>query len=96
MEVLVKKVELIKIYLAVGMCVFGCGLIVAGFTVAPLGIIDNSVLVAFGEVVTFASALIGINYLYSAKHKELENRLLQKIQDKAETEVGDAEQKGGN
>lgn len=87
MEVLVKKVELIKIYLAVGMCVFGCGLIVAGFTVAPLGIIDNSVLVAFGEVVTFASALIGINYLYSAKHKELENRLLQKIQDKTETEV---------
>lgn len=54
MEVLVKKVELIKIYLAVGMCIFGCGLIVAGFTVAPLGIIDNSVLVAFGEVVTFA------------------------------------------
>lgn len=87
MEVLVKKVELIKIYLAVGMCIFGCGLIVAGFTVAPLGIIDNSVLVAFGEVVTFASALIGINYLYSAKHKELENRLLQKIQDKTETEV---------
>lgn len=87
MEVLVKKVELIKIYLAVGMCIFGCGLIVAGFAVAPLGIIDNSVLVAFGEVVTFASALIGINYLYSAKHKELENRLLQKIQDKAETEV---------
>ena len=87
MEVLVKKVELIKIYLAVGMCIFGCGLIVAGFTVAPLGIIDNSVLVAFGEVVTFASALIGINYLYSAKHKELENRLLQKMQDKVETEV---------
>lgn len=96
MEVLVKKVELIKIYLAVGMCIFGCGLIVAGFTVAPLGIIDNSVLVAFGEVVTFASALIGINYLYSAKHKELENRLMQKIQDKTETEVGDVEQKGGN
>lgn len=82
MEAFNKKVELIKLYLAVAMCVFGCCLLVAGFLVAPTGIIDNSVLVAFGEVCTFAGALIGINYLYSAKHKELEMNIDNKIKDK--------------
>lgn len=81
MEVFVKKVELIKIYLAVGMCVFGAILISAGFLAAPLGVIDNSVLVAFGEIITFAGAILGINYLYSAKHKELETRFTQKIEE---------------
>ena len=81
MEVFVKKVELIKIYLAVGMCLFGAILISAGFLVAPLGVIDNSVLVAFGEIITFAGAILGINYLYSAKHKELETKVTQKIEE---------------
>lgn len=79
MEVFNKKVELIKIYLAVGMCIFGCVMLVAGFVVAPLGVIDQSVLIGFGEVLTFAGALIGINYLYSAKHKELEQNIIEKI-----------------
>lgn len=88
MEVFVKKVELIKIYLAVAMCIFGGILISAGFLAAPLGVIDNSVLVAFGEIITFAGAILGINYLYSAKHKELETRVTQKIEGmKAKDEV---------
>lgn len=89
MEIFVKKVELIKIYLAVGMCLFGVILITAGFLAAPLGIIDNSVLVAFGEILTFAGAILGINYLYSAKHKELETKVNQKIEQvvKAKDEV---------
>lgn len=83
MEVFNKKVELIKIYLAVGMCIFGCVMLVAGFVVAPLGVIDQSVLIGFGEVLTFAGALIGINYLYSAKHKELEQNIIEKLNRKA-------------
>lgn len=83
MEVFNKKVELIKIYLAVGMCIFGCAMLVAGFVVAPLGVIDQSVLIGFGEVLTFAGALIGINYLYSAKHKELEQNIIEKLNRKA-------------
>lgn len=97
MEKLVKEVELIKIYLAVGMCIFGCVLLIMGFIVDPLGVISQSVLIAFGEVITFASALIGINYLYSAKHKELENRLLSKINNgiRDNVEVEEEKEKNG-
>lgn len=42
----------------------GCGLLIAGFITAPLGIIDSSVLVAFGETCTFAGALFGVDYHY--------------------------------
>ena len=49
--------------------VVGCGLLIAGFIVAPLGIIDPSVLTAFGETSTFAGALFGIDYTYNYKIK---------------------------
>ena len=42
-------------------------MLVAGFIVPPLGIIDNSVLVAYGEVMTFSGGLIGIGYTYKYK-----------------------------
>lgn len=45
----------------------GCGLLIAGFIVAPLGTIHNSVLVAFGESCTFAGALFGVDYHYKIK-----------------------------
>lgn len=79
MEAFNKKVEIIKIYLSVAMCIFGCCLLIAGFIAAPLGVIDQSVLIAFGEILTFSGAILGINYLYSAKHKELETKLLKEI-----------------
>lgn len=47
----------------------GCGLLIAGFIVAPLGVIDGSVLTAFGESSTFAGALFGIDYTYKYKMK---------------------------
>ena len=46
------------------MCLAGLVLIFSGFWVAPEGEIHNSVLVAFGEVVTFAGALFGVDYSY--------------------------------
>lgn len=45
----------------------GCGLLIAGFVVAPPGEIHNSVLIAFGEILTFAGALFGIDYHYKYK-----------------------------
>ena len=33
----------------------------------PLGVIDSSVLVAYGEVCTFAGALFGVDYNYRYK-----------------------------
>lgn len=84
MEKFNNKVEMIKIWLAVGMVIFGCGLIVAGFIVAPLGIISNSVLVAFGEVLTFAGTILGINYVYSTKMKGYEIEMNTKLERKFE------------
>lgn len=45
----------------------GVGLLIAGFIVPPLGIIDPSVLVAFGEALTWVGAIIGIDYKYKNK-----------------------------
>lgn len=79
-----KKVELIKICLAVAMCIFGCCMLVAGFIVAPLGVIDQSVLIGFGEILTFSGAILGINYLYSSKHRELEEHIKSRLAENGE------------
>ena len=84
MEKFTNKVEMIKIWLAVGMVIFGCCLIIMGFWVAPMGIIHNSILVAFGEVLTFAGTILGINYVYSTKMKGYEIEMNTKLEQKIE------------
>ena len=49
------------------MIVVGSGLLVTGFIVPPAGEIHPSVLIAFGEILTFVGALFGIDYHYKAK-----------------------------
>lgn len=44
--------------------IVGSGLLIAGFIVPPLGVINSSVLVAFGETSTFVAAVLGIDYNY--------------------------------
>ena len=56
--------------LAVVMVMFGMGLIFAAFIVPPTGYIDPTVLTAFGEMLTFAGSLIGIDYHYKYKFRE--------------------------
>lgn len=56
-----KNVQLMVAWVVV---MFGMGLITAGFWVPPRGVIDPTVLTAFGEVLTFAGAVIGIDYKY--------------------------------
>lgn len=53
-----------RLLVAVILTIVGSGLLIAGFLVPPLGIIDGSVLVAFGEASTFVAALLGIDYNY--------------------------------
>lgn len=53
-----------RLAVATVLTVVGCGLLIAGFIVPPLGIIDGSVLVAFGETSTFVGAVLGIDYNY--------------------------------
>ena len=57
-----------QLIVAIMLCGFGCGLLVTGFVLPPLAEIHHSVLVAFGEILTFAGSLIGIDYHY--KYKE--------------------------
>ena len=47
--------------------VFGCVLIGAAFLVPPSGVIDPTVLAAFGEILTFAGTVLGIDYKYRSK-----------------------------
>jgi hypothetical protein len=55
----------IQIFAAIALIALGCGLLVAGFILPPPGEIHNSVLIAFGEILTFAGALFGIDYKYA-------------------------------
>lgn len=62
-----KKKLSLQLIAAVILCIIGAGLLIAGFCVPPLGVIDSSVLVAFGETCTFAGALFGVDYNYKYK-----------------------------
>lgn len=60
----------IQLCSAIFLITVGCGLLIAGFILPPSGEIHNSVLVAFGEILTFAGALFGIDYHYKYKNHE--------------------------
>lgn len=62
-----KSKMFIQLIAAIILVVVGCTLLVFGFIVPPLGVIDGSVLVAFGETCTFAGALFGVDYHYRYK-----------------------------
>ena len=57
----------VQLIAAIAMCTFGCALLIAGFICPPLGEIHHSVLIAFGELLTFSGSLIGIDYRYRYK-----------------------------
>ncbi len=57
----------LQLWIAVGMITAGCVLLGCGFMFPPKGEIHSSVLVAFGEILTFAGALFGIDYKYKSK-----------------------------
>ena len=62
-----KNKSVLQLFAAAAMCIFGCALLTAAFTLPPVGIIDSSVLIAFGEILTFSGSLIGIDYKYRYK-----------------------------
>ncbi len=57
----------VQLVSAVGVVIFGCVLIAFGMIAPPTGEIHPSVLTAFGEALTFAGAVIGIDYRYKNK-----------------------------
>ena len=58
---------------AILLIVVGCGLLIAGFIVPPPGEIHNSVLIAFGEILTFAGAVFGMKYHYQYGNHHSDN-----------------------
>lgn len=52
----------IELAVAVFLVFFGCVLLMLGFWVNPTGVIDNSVLIAFGQILVFTGAIFGIDY----------------------------------
>lgn len=64
-----KKNFTVQLICAIALIVVGVGLLIAGFTVPPQGVIDASVLTAFGEILTFVGALFGIDYHYKYRYK---------------------------
>ncbi len=60
----------IQLYIATILCISGLVLLYLGFWVPPQGEIHSSVLVAFGEVSTFAGALFGVDYKYRDKEPD--------------------------
>lgn len=56
----------LQLTLSTALVLFGIILISVAFFVPPTGQIDPTVLTAFGEILTFAGALIGIDAKYKS------------------------------
>jgi len=61
-----KSKATLQLVIATLLSLFGMLLLGAAFVTAPPGEIHSSVLIAYGEVMTFAGALFGIDYHYRA------------------------------
>lgn len=55
---------------AVFLILVGVGLLIAAFVIKPPGEIHSSVLVAFGEILTFSGSLFGIDYHYKYRSSD--------------------------
>lgn len=62
----------IQLSLGVTLVIAGIVMLFCGFYTHPIGDIANSVLVAYGEVSTFAGALIGVDYSYKFRTFKIE------------------------
>lgn len=61
---------LLQLSSAIVLILLGGALLIAGFLVPPLGEIHPSLLIAFGEILTFVGALFGIDYHYKSVYSE--------------------------
>ena len=66
-EINVNDMKKVQLILSISLCGFGVLLLVAGFVTPPAGEIHHSLLIAFGEILTFSGSLIGIDYKYRYK-----------------------------
>lgn len=64
----------VQLVIATVLSVAGLVLLFKGFWVDPVGEIHNSVLIGYGEVMTFAGGLLGVDYTYRFKKFKYTNR----------------------
>ena len=62
--------ENVQLMIVILCLIAGVTLLFMGFWVTPTGVIDNSILIAFGEVATFVGSVLGVDYKYRFKIKE--------------------------
>lgn len=72
----------IQVIIAAVLVLAGLTLLFMGFCAPPPGEIHDSVLIAYGEVSTFAGSLLGIDYHYRYKNNVIEQQ--RKIEEKTE------------
>ena len=63
------KEQIIQLLIAAVLSLAGIVLLYLGTWLAPQGEIHESVLIAFGEIATFAGSIIGIDYHYRWRNK---------------------------
>lgn len=64
-----KRHELAIIIIAAALTAIGCAILIAALIIPPPGQIDHSVLVAFGEILTFVAALLGVSFNIKNKNQ---------------------------
>ena len=62
-----RDIQFVAAYVIAG---FGLGLITLALFLPPVGEIHPSVVAAFGEILTFAGASIGMDYHYRTKYHD--------------------------
>ena len=67
------KERILQLITAATLSLGGLILLFVGMLIAPQGVIHETVLVAFGEVATFAGSIIGIDYRYKLKNHDNTN-----------------------
>lgn len=69
-----KNLLQVKLMITMFLVFIGCGLLIAGIIIEPSGEIHNSVLIAFGEILTFVGMVFGMKYQFQKsliKHEEI-------------------------
>lgn len=81
-----RELNRLNVQLALGVLLVlsGLTLIFVGLFIQPKGEIHNSVLIAYGEISTFAGALIGVDYHY--RYRDYERRLEREGEEKTDGE----------
>lgn len=61
------KHENIRMFTVLGSFFLGWAITIAGFLVPPLGVVDNSVMIIFGQALTYCAVGLGLKDYVDAK-----------------------------